>query len=928
MITDRMKFEVDHVLKSLLILLSPITDSKHGGTYRAVEDIRLLRYAPSEVPFFYSLVSVLFPEKTPEELYCTVLLDQRILVRNGQQETQKPEKQKHRLSRTRMSAEHQSMRAKIAILEGTINEQKKNLQESNNSSSSSSSRTTTTTTTTTQQPGSSYFRLNSALPSLVTKTKWQANHHTANTTTTYNHNQHHHQHQQQPGRSTKLVFNRATPQSSTTQTTLKPINLTSLSVSAAPFRPSTAPPSVPPSVPTTLSLTTNSRSSLPAQQAQQTSSLSGPLAKPAPNPSTSPVAQTTSNLSNMRIATNTSSAPPATSAAAQSNDVTLGGVEFLTENRGRKLVRKTAPPPIQTAKAPIPLTNTTTTTATSTSTSLNNTQKATPITALIGEMSYARTKSNNLAEAAALKKFQSQKLKFQEIKRAKMIATMNLMRNKYNSTTSNTSNLRSYSNPAWDPKKLVNQQPRHSKLTNKVSRPPLIKKNEQCRFFAKTGACRNGLTCVYQHDPSQVAICSRFLRKKCSYSANSCPLSHVPNPHNMEHCSHFPRCNKSECPYPHVKPTTSQICQDFADLGWCSKGAQCTERHVRECPEFSSKGTCSNPGCRLRHMINRNKNENEDSHDDHHTADEAGSSDEEAKESGGLFFTDLTGTDQKGKRKQQQSGVQTEPESSSAQRTFKGISHNTEVNPVVKRVKYDQMADNSDFVMFISSDEEGGKGPGPNQNDDESDDDDDDADINESASSVSMEEEDESASVDSEEHDSVSMDQQQQQQHQQEELQHKQQQIREDQAPKEQEEEDEIQDIRPLRTPSLPTPLHPLPARPPPPSLLHRASPILTLPYPLPISLPQRPVKLRNRSSLEPGEEIEEGEIFDDDEIIIPASSTASTSFVPYNSHHHHLPLVPATHLDYDDSSDEDEIVARQLLGNYYHSNLNHYRQS
>ncbi|KAI9607213.1 hypothetical protein H4Q26_005729 [Puccinia striiformis f. sp. tritici PST-130] len=744
-----------------------------------------------------------------------------------------------------MSAEHQSMRAKIAILEGTINEQKKNLQESNNSSSSSSSRTTTTTTTTTQQPGSSYFRLNSALPSLVTKTKWQANHHTAT----------------QP------------PLTITISIIISINNNQADRLNSSSIEP------LPNQVPLKLhsnrsTLPPYHRSSLPAQQAQQTSSLSGPLAKPAPNPSTSPVAQTTSNLSNMRIATNTSSAPPATSAAAQSNDVTLGGVEFLTENRGRKLVRKTGhPPPIQTAKAPIPLTNTTTTTATSTSTSLNNTQKATPITALIGEMSYARTKSNNLAEAAALKKFQSQKLKFQEIKRAKMIATMNLMRNKYNSTTSNTSNLRSYSNPAWDPKKLVNQQPRHSKLTNKVSRPPLIKKNEQCRFFAKTGACRNGLTCVYQHDPSQVAICSRFLRKKCSYSANSCPLSHVPNPHNMEHCSHFPRCNKRSM------YRTS-----------CS-----------ECPEFSSKGTCSNPGCRLRHMINRNKNENEDSHDDHHTADEAGSSDEEAKESGGLFFTDLTGTDQKGKRKQQQSGVQTEPESSSAQRTFKGISHNTEVNPVVKRVKYDQMADNSDFVMFISSDEEGGKGPGPNQNDDESDDDDDDADINESASSVSMEEEDESASVDSEEHDSVSMDQQQQQQHQQEELQHKQ---------------------------HLPTPLHPLPARPPPPSLLHRASPILTLPYPLPISLPQRPVKLRNRSSLEPGEEIEEGEIFDDDEIIIPASSTASTSFVPYNSHHHHLPLVPATHLDYDDSSDEDEIVARQLLGNYYHSNLNHYRQS
>jgi len=474
-------------------------------------------------------------------------------------------------------------------------------------------------------------------------------------------------------------------------------------------------------------------------------------------------------------------------------------------------------------------------------------------------MTYVRTKSGNLVELSALKKFQSQKI--QEIKRARLVAAVNAMKSKY---TSNGG--RPYSN-AWDPKKLT-AQPRHHKLANHVSRPPLIKKNEQCRFFAKTGACRNGLTCVYQHDPLQVAFCARFLRNKCSYSANSCPLSHKPNPHNMEHCSHFPRCNKADCPYPHVKPTTSQICQEFADLGWCSKGADCTERHVRECPEFSTKGTCSNPGCRLRHMINRNKNDNEDGQqeDDHPTADEAITSDEDGKEGGGLFFTDLTGADHsKGKRKanQQPAGNrsnQTLPQSSNSQRTFKGISHNTEVSTAAKRVKYDQMADNSDFVMFISSDEEGG----PSQKNDHQSEEDD------GTSSEEDELADDPSSVDSEELHSVIMDHQSAA------------------AGAEGEEHDPVEVM-----PILPV-VHPLPPRPPPPFAPHLpAAPIF----------PQKIIRSRNRSLLEPGEEIEEGEIFDDDDIVPPSPTIKPRASSP--------PVAE----EYYSSADEDELIAQQLLG-------------
>lgn len=37
-------------------------------------------------------------------------------------------------------------------------------------------------------------------------------------------------------------------------------------------------------------------------------------------------------------------------------------------------------------------------------------------------------------------------------------------------------------------------------------------------------------------------------------------------------------------------------------LGFCSKGAACTERHVHECPDYANKGLCRNSKCRLPHV--------------------------------------------------------------------------------------------------------------------------------------------------------------------------------------------------------------------------------------------------------------------------------------------------------------------------------------
>jgi hypothetical protein len=49
------------------------------------------------------------------------------------------------------------------------------------------------------------------------------------------------------------------------------------------------------------------------------------------------------------------------------------------------------------------------------------------------------------------------------------------------------------------------------------------------------------------------------------------------------------------------------VCRDFAVLGYCEKGLDCDKQHVRECPDFAEKGTCSTKGCKLPHVIRANR---------------------------------------------------------------------------------------------------------------------------------------------------------------------------------------------------------------------------------------------------------------------------------------------------------------------------------
>lgn len=119
------------------------------------------------------------------------------------------------------------------------------------------------------------------------------------------------------------------------------------------------------------------------------------------------------------------------------------------------------------------------------------------------------------------------------------------------------------------------------------------------------GQCRKGPSCNFIHDPAKVAVCKEFLSKGTCHLGTSCNLSHEPNPHRTPACIHFLRgnCTNSQCRYAHVNVSpNAPICPAFANVGYCEKGASCSQRHEFECPEYASKGSCGNSRCRLPHI--------------------------------------------------------------------------------------------------------------------------------------------------------------------------------------------------------------------------------------------------------------------------------------------------------------------------------------
>ncbi|XP_074646263.1 uncharacterized protein LOC141902443 [Tubulanus polymorphus] len=133
-------------------------------------------------------------------------------------------------------------------------------------------------------------------------------------------------------------------------------------------------------------------------------------------------------------------------------------------------------------------------------------------------------------------------------------------------------------------------------------------KIKYCLFYNRFGKCNRGDKCPFKHDPTKVAICTRFLRGTCKVT--DCPFSHTVSKGKMPVCSYFLRgvCNHDNCPYLHVKVNKgAKVCDDFID-GFCALGDECKKQHTLICPTFWKKGKCSSGAkCRMVHLQKRTR---------------------------------------------------------------------------------------------------------------------------------------------------------------------------------------------------------------------------------------------------------------------------------------------------------------------------------
>ncbi|WZY98518.1 hypothetical protein YC2023_070847 [Brassica napus] len=163
-----------------------------------------------------------------------------------------------------------------------------------------------------------------------------------------------------------------------------------------------------------------------------------------------------------------------------------------------------------------------------------------------------------------------------------------------------------------DPKKrtraLANEKVRWS--LHNVRLRLAKKKKKYCQFFTRFGKCnKDDGKCPYVHDPSKIAVCTKFLNGLCAN--DNCKLTHkVVIPERMPDCSYFLQglCNNEACPYRHVHVNPSAaICDGFLK-GYCSDGNECRKKHSYTCPDFEATGSCPQGSkCKLHHPKNQGK---------------------------------------------------------------------------------------------------------------------------------------------------------------------------------------------------------------------------------------------------------------------------------------------------------------------------------
>ncbi|KAK6246275.1 hypothetical protein SCA6_009365 [Theobroma cacao] len=161
-----------------------------------------------------------------------------------------------------------------------------------------------------------------------------------------------------------------------------------------------------------------------------------------------------------------------------------------------------------------------------------------------------------------------------------------------------------------DPKKrtrvLASEKVRWSLHTARLR---LVKKRKYCQFFTRFGKCnKDDGKCPYIHDPSKIAVCTKFLKGLCSNP--NCKLTHKVIPERMPDCSYFLQglCTNENCPYRHVhvNPNAS-TCEGFL-RGYCADGNECRKKHSYVCPNFEATGSCPQGSkCKLHHPKKQSK---------------------------------------------------------------------------------------------------------------------------------------------------------------------------------------------------------------------------------------------------------------------------------------------------------------------------------
>lgn len=107
------------------------------------------------------------------------------------------------------------------------------------------------------------------------------------------------------------------------------------------------------------------------------------------------------------------------------------------------------------------------------------------------------------------------------------------------------------------------------------------------------------------HDATKTAICRDYLLKGKCLQGDDCDLSHDVSEERTPLCVHFAKgnCHNSTCSYVHAEHSPADpVCRSFGIYGYCEKGAQCPDRHVFECPDFSNTGVCNVLGCKRPHI--------------------------------------------------------------------------------------------------------------------------------------------------------------------------------------------------------------------------------------------------------------------------------------------------------------------------------------